>query len=185
MRTAARQSMVGYTMMELVVTMAIVAILVSLAGPSFTSVTNSNRIAGEVNGLLGDLQYARAEAVKEGLPVTVCASTNGTACSGGNTWQGGWIVFADANGNAAVDAGEAILRVQQAFRSTDTFVASNAVAAITFNREGFANGFGAGSLFSLHDATTNVNWTRCLSINVIGLMVTQKKGEIANGVTCS
>jgi len=185
MRTAARQSMLGYTMMELVVAMAIVAILVSLAGPSFTSVTNSNRIAGEVNGLLGDLQYARAEAVKEGLFATVCASTNGTTCSGANAWQSGWIVFSDVNGNATVDGGDAILRVQRAFTSTDTFVPNPAVAAITFNREGFANNFGAGTLFSLHDATSSSNWTRCLSVNVIGLMKTLKYSESANGVVCT
>src|ERR1700722_10336280 len=61
----------GFTLLELLITMSIAAILLTLAVPSFRYVTNSNRIAGEVNGLLGDLQFARAERVKEGGNVTV------------------------------------------------------------------------------------------------------------------
>ena len=76
--------------------------------------TNSNRIAAEINGLLGDLQFARAEAIKEGQTVTVCVSSNGATCAGAavSTWQNGWIVFSDVNNDHTVDAGDAILRVQ-------------------------------------------------------------------------
>ena len=56
----------GFTMVEMLMTMAIATILLTIAVPSFRYVTNSNRIAGELNGLLGDLQFARAEAIKEG-----------------------------------------------------------------------------------------------------------------------
>jgi len=76
----------GFTLTELVVVMSIVAILLSLGVPSYRSITNSYRLSSEVNGLLGDLMYARAEAIKEGQPVTVCASTNGTTCSAGTAW---------------------------------------------------------------------------------------------------
>jgi len=56
----------GFTMIEMLMTIAIATIVMMLAVPSFRYVTNSNRIAGEINGLLGDLQFARAEAIKEG-----------------------------------------------------------------------------------------------------------------------
>src|SRR5271156_5209026 len=126
----------GFTMTELIVTMSIVAILLAIGIPSFKYVTVSNRISTEVNGLLGDMQFARSEAVKEGLPVTVCSSTDGQNCSNGDTtWQSGWIVFLDSNGNQTVDPGETVMRVQNKFSSTDTFVPDNgAFAAITFNR---------------------------------------------------
>src|SRR5208282_3673594 len=121
-----RHSQRGFTMLELVVVMSIVAILMAIAIPSYRNVTNGNRIAAEINGLLGDLQYARGEAVKEGQTVTVCVSSNGTSCSGAAvaTWQNGWIVFSDANNDHTVDGGDVILRVQNTFTSTDTFVAN-------------------------------------------------------------
>ena len=109
-------------MLEVVVVMAIAATLMAIAVPSYRYVTNANRIAAEVNGLLGDLQYARGEAIKEGQTVTVCVSSNGTSCSGAAvaTWQNGWIVFSDANNDHTVDGGDVILRVQNTFTSTDT-----------------------------------------------------------------
>jgi type IV fimbrial biogenesis protein FimT len=176
----------GYTMVELIITVAIGSILLMVAVPTFFWVTNSNRIAAEINGLLGDLQFGRAEAVKEGTPVTVCVSTNGTSCAGAgvNTWQSGWIVFSDVNGNAVVNAGDTILRIQKPFTSTDTFVATNAVSAVTFNRDGYANGIANGTLIELHDKTNNKNWTRCLTINLVGMIASQTYGTTTNGSQC-
>src|ERR1039457_2312011 len=89
----------GFTLIELLTLITIVAILMALAVPSYQYVTNSNRISGEVNGLLGDMQYARSEAIKEGQTVTVCSSTNPTAaaptCAGNAAWQNGWIGCSD------------------------------------------------------------------------------------------
>jgi type IV fimbrial biogenesis protein FimT len=176
----------GFTLVETMIALAVVAILLTIGVPSFRYVTNSNRIAAEINGLLGDMQFARGEAVKEGQPVTVCVSTSGTTCTGGNAWQNGWIVFSDVNGNAVVNtaAGDVVLRVQKTFASTDTFVATNAVAAVTFNRMGYANGIANGTLIKLHDSTGNTNWTRCLSVNLVGMMFSLTNGT-TNGVTCN
>jgi type IV fimbrial biogenesis protein FimT len=167
----------GYTMMELVMTMAIAAILASIAIPGFKYVTNSNRIASEVNGLLGDIQFARSEAVKEGQTVTICSSSSGTGCTSTN-WDGGWIVFLDTNNNKAVNTGEPIIRMQPALGGTDTFVATpGTFHALTFNRMGYApTGSAATINITLHDSTSNTNWTRCVAINPIGSAVTEKHG---------
>jgi type IV fimbrial biogenesis protein FimT len=77
-----------------------------------------------------------------------------------------------------------VLRVQSAF-SGDTFAASNGVAVITFNREGYAVGIANGTVISLHDSTANNNWTRCLSVNLSGLLVSAKFGQPVNGGTCN
>lgn len=180
--TLKRQS--GFTMIEMMMALAVGAILLTIGIPSFRYVTNSNRIAAEINGLLGDMQFARSEAVKEGLPVTVCVSAGGAVCDGTTTWQNGWIVFSDLNGNATVDAGDVILRIQKPFSGTDTFVANHAVGAVTFNREGYANGIATGTLMELHDSTNNHNWTRCLSVNMVGMIVSQTYNTVTNGVTC-
>src|SRR5664279_1763420 len=88
----------GFTVVELLITITLAAILAAIGIPSYRSITNSSRIAGEVNGLLGDLLLGRSEAIKQGLPVTVCISSNGTSCNAaGLTWQSGWIVFLDIN----------------------------------------------------------------------------------------
>jgi type IV fimbrial biogenesis protein FimT len=161
------------------VVVAIVAILMAIGVPSYRYITNSYRMSAEVNGLLGDLQYARSEAIKEGQTVTACVSTTGTTCAGGANinWASGWIVFSDPNGNAAVDAGETVLRVQGAFAGQvpDTFNATNNVTAITYNREGFARtaaGFVATTI-TLQDSTANGIWTRCLVIAPATPLTTQ------------
>jgi type IV fimbrial biogenesis protein FimT len=183
-KVAGSRPATGFTLLELLITMSLAAILLTIAVPSFRYVTNSNRIAGEVNGLLGDLEFARAEAIKEGRTVTVCVSSNGTGCTGSTAWQNGWIVFSDPTDVGVVDPGETILRWQQTFSSTDTFTASNSVSVITFNREGYAIGISNGTLLELHTTPTTNAWTRCLSVNLSGELTTELYGVTNNGVTC-
>jgi type IV fimbrial biogenesis protein FimT len=181
----------GFSLFELVIVMGLVAILATIGIPSFKYVTTSNRISSEVNGLLGDMQYARSEAIKEGLTVTVCASSNPTAsppsCSGSTSWQSGWIIFTDPGSTQTVVAGTPILRAQTAFASTDTLVANNTVEAVSFGRQGLplsgaigAVAFVNSVLFTLHDSTDNSQWTRCLALNTAsstnGLLATEKVG---------
>jgi type IV fimbrial biogenesis protein FimT len=176
----------GFSITELMIVMAIVAILLGIGVPSYRYITNSYRMSAEVNGLLGDLQYARSEAIKEGQTVTTCVSTNGTQCTGGTAWASGWIVFSDVNGNANFGAGDVLLRVQGAFtgRIPDTFNASNNVGSLTFNREGFATtaaGF-PNTTITLRDSTNNGAWTRCLVIAPGTPLSTQT--HVGNPGTC-
>jgi type IV fimbrial biogenesis protein FimT len=170
----------GFTLFELIVVITIVGILTAVGTPTFKYVTASNRIAAEVNGLLGDMQYARSLAVKEGQSVTVCASTDGTSCSGANAWASGWIVFMDPNTNQTHDAGETIMRMQPSFPGGDSFTGGGtpAFTYATFNRMGYApTGQAAVINISLHDSTNNTQWTRCLAVNLIGSVVTEKYGQ--------
>jgi len=168
----------GFTLTELLVVSSIVAILLAIGVPSYRYVTNSSRMSSEINGLLGDVQYARAEAIKEGQPVSLCVSSDGVTCSLSTNWQNGWIVFPDPNQNVTPAAGS-VIRQQSAFTGTtpDTLVANTAVSAISFNRDGFAQSAGGAAfpatILTLHDNTANSVWTRCLAISVVGLAQTE------------
>jgi type IV fimbrial biogenesis protein FimT len=177
-----RSTSSGFTLLELITVIGIAAILMSIAVPSYNYVTTSNRIAGEVNALLGDMQFARSEAIKEGQTVTVCPSSNGTSCLATSAWGSGWIVFSDANDDQAVDsASDIVLRIAPSFaesNSTDTF-SGNGVQAVTFNREGFAAGpagLAGTAILTLHNASNTASFTRCLEVTNTGLLATYTVG---------
>jgi type IV fimbrial biogenesis protein FimT len=172
----------GFTLFELVIVIVVVGILVGLGIPSFKYVTVSNRISAEMNTLVGDLRYARSEAIKEGLPVTVCSSTDGTTCAASSTWNTGWIVFVDANSNQTFNTNnDTLLRVRAGFSttgSTDTLTTSpTALTAFTFNREGYAaTGNTAVVNMQLHAAPVVNTWTRCLQVTPVGALTVEMYG---------
>jgi type IV fimbrial biogenesis protein FimT len=175
-----RRANLGVTLLEMVSVMGIVAILMAVAVPSYNYVTTSNRIAAEINGLLGDLQYARAEAIKEGQFISVCAVSSGTTnCVTASTtpsWTGGWMVFTDADGSGTVGGTDVPIRTQSAFTGSDTLLANNSLSVITFNREGFAVNMTSGTLLTLRATPAVTASTRCLSVEMIGLLTTQRSG---------
>ncbi|MES2353349.1 MAG: GspH/FimT family pseudopilin [Pseudomonadota bacterium] len=172
-----KKTLSGFTLIELIVVIAILGVIMSIAIPFYKDMINPARIVSEINLMTGSLQYARAQAIKEGQPVTVCISTNGTSCGTGTSWKNGWIIFSDPNANAAVDAADTILRKQSAFAGTDTFTSDNGVRSVTFNREGFALGLPANPVtMTIRDVTNKAKWTRCISISLIGQLTAQSTG---------
>lgn len=164
----------GMTLIELLVVVALVAILAMIGVPSYQSVTTSNRMSGEMNGLVGDLQLARAEAIKRGYPVTVCVSSDGATCTGGTNWKNR-ITYSDTNGDSTIQASE-LIKVQALLPGTDTLVSDGGTSAVTFNREGFVSS-PASVLFTLHDASSNSAWTSCLALSKAGQFTQLKAGQ--------
>jgi type IV fimbrial biogenesis protein FimT len=172
--------MAGFTVTEVVMVMTIIGIVAAIGIPSFKYVTTSNRISSEINGLLGDMQFARSLAIKEGQTVTVCSSSDGATCNtgpAGNIWSTGWIVFLDSNGNQQVDPNERVIRVQPPFNGTDTLQSSVSYAATTYNRMGYAPTYTGGTInINLHDSSNTTAWTRCLAITASGSVTTEQFG---------
>jgi type IV fimbrial biogenesis protein FimT len=177
-----RNRVSGFNMIEMLIVIAIAAILLSIAVPSYKYVTTSNRISSEVNSLLGDMQFARYEAIKEGQTITVCPSTDGATCSATNVWNTGWIVQTSNSTGTNYT-----LRYQRAFNSTDTFTSNDSVQSMAFNREGFASGLTVSTItFSLHNASNTSSYTRCLAVGISGMLTTQLNGQTTgSGQVCS
>lgn len=85
----------GFTLVELAVTLAVAAILLALATPSFAELLRRNRLAAANNELVTALNVARAEALRRGRPVAICASSDQRSCAGSTDWGTGWVVFED------------------------------------------------------------------------------------------
>lgn len=174
----------GFTLIELLVVITIVAVLLALGTPSYRYVTNSNRVSAEVNALLGDLQFARSEAIKEGATVTVCPTANPTAnlpvCNPGSTeWDKGWIVTSPT-------VTPNVLRIQQAFANTnDSFFSNGNQTSVTFDRNGFANATpaltNAGATIILKTTPATVTaWIRCVEIQRGGMVGTARYKQDAS-----
>ena len=109
-RTSVLRRNRGFTLIELVVTVSVLAIIVAMAVPSFTSLINANRLATNANELVAAVQLAKMESLRRGMRVGVCESSNGTTCTDGDNWAQ-WITIADVDRDDDFDAADEVLRV--------------------------------------------------------------------------
>jgi len=143
--------------MELMVTLVIAGILASIAAPSFRNVIQNNRMTTQYNDLLASLSLARSEAIKQGEDV-IALSNNGTS------WENGWTVFIDDDGDGVVDNAE-IIRVNANLSGNNTLTFPS--DRITYASSGLATGSNNGDLFSLCD-DRNESYAKGLVINTTG-----------------
>lgn len=141
----------GFTVIELMITIVIVAILLTIGVPSMQNLIMDNRVTTAANTFLTELNLARSEAVKRGARVVVCRTNAPNAappvCGAGtaNTWTEGWVSFVDDNQDGAYDAGEVLVRISEGVEG-DLVLMADATAETTliFNADGsFGNGANA------------------------------------------
>jgi type IV fimbrial biogenesis protein FimT len=135
----------GFTAIELMVVVAIVAILSALAAPSFRDLMDGWRVRSALEEITNTIYYARSEAIKRGGRVSVRKNC-GTGTN--QEWQCGWIVFTDANSNGALNTAapdlDVVLQTIPMQRGTNVNNLSGA-AFFTLDRWGQINALGAAS----------------------------------------
>ena len=135
LRTGAVFSIAGFSLLELLVTIAVGAILATIAIPSYRSLVNNTSNTAQINELVGALNYARSTAVARGSSVAVCASSDQTHCENVDDWHRGWIVYVDAGGSSNARPTK-VLRVHRAL-SSGVHLINDASHPISFNSSGF------------------------------------------------
>jgi type IV fimbrial biogenesis protein FimT len=164
----------GFTMIELMATVAIAGILMTLAAPSFRTFILNNRIVTQANTLVTALNTARSEAINRGVRITVCKSSTGSACTTSGNWETGWIVFTDpADAGTYNSASEEILRVGEALEGSNTLRASTDFSnLISYLPGGFSHDDGSFRLCDERGASD----MRVISISATGRIQSEKGG---------
>lgn len=134
-------STAAFTLMEMMITIAIAAILFSAALPSIQSIIQNNRIQSYSSNLQSALAFARSEATKRSTPVSVCPAGDANLNSCGTDWTLGWIIFTNPDQNTvyANSATEILLKTESALSTTTTITTAPSTSVLTYTSQGFAN----------------------------------------------
>ncbi|MGN7839780.1 GspH/FimT family pseudopilin [Stenotrophomonas sp. 22385] len=159
----------GFTLIELMVTISVVAILAAIAFPSFQSVIRSNRVAAAHNELIGMVNLARSDAIRNNQGGVVCGSSDGTTCNG--QWGAGMMAFSDTNGDGVFTTGEAVLRFSAVNRA---LAVTGPSAPIAFDARGRRRA-GANQVVTLRPTSCGSQpLLSTLTINASGQVTTVK-----------
>lgn len=149
--TTASRTSKGFTLVELMIVLAIVSIMLGTGAPAMSSVIRSVQLGNASNDLLWSLLVARSEAVKRKSRVTVCKSGDGHSCTQGGSWEQGWLVFQDADDDGQPTQGERILQyappLSAEMRMTGNLPLANYVSyGPTGTTKSLNGGFQAGTI---------------------------------------
>ena len=139
----------GFTLYELMVTLLIVGVVLSLGIPNMSAYTKNSRMTSTANDLHASFQLARSEASRAKTNITICASANSMAADAncGGTWDQGYIVFIDDDGDLLrAGATETILRAHPAIATGVTLATANDATYFSFASTGLGRGNIGGNI---------------------------------------
>lgn len=129
---------VGFSLVELMVTIAIAAILAMVAVPMMQGVIAGQSTSAEANDLSSMIRLAHSEAIKRGVSVSICASSNpdNNPPSCGDSWSTGWVVFTDVDGDGNLDDDDTVVKVHSTGSGISSVTESAGVGVVTFLANG-------------------------------------------------
>ena len=158
----------GITVIELLITISIIAITLSLAIPGYSSLTHKNDIRAASEVLHTTLNVARIEAVKRRQPIRICPTADGATCRDDGDWSGGWLVFDDANTNGQPDGLELIQVVDSLEHGVAIQVSASINEYLQFEPTGIANGnAGFGGEFRICHENSNA-YSQLMGVSAAG-----------------
>lgn len=162
----------AFTLIELIITLAVAAIVLAAGIPAFNRFIAANSAAADTNEVVSAVNFARSEAVKRGTWVSMCPANSALDACAAGAWQNGWLIFQDANGNGTYESGnDTLIRTQSApGGSTSLSATANSVRF-----RGSGNAVAAVS-FTVRPATCNGDMERTVNVRLTGLVNTSKTG---------
>lgn len=115
----------GFTLVELMVTLSVAAILLTVGVPGMRDLIANNRLTATTNLFVSSLNIARSEAIKQARNATVCASASPYTSCNGTSWQQGWIVWVDTDQDGNLDAPGEVIRTVQALSTSIQIASTN------------------------------------------------------------
>ncbi|WOI25913.1 GspH/FimT family pseudopilin [Cobetia amphilecti] len=159
----------GFTLIELMITLAILVITITIAVPAWQGVVARNAVTGTAETLVTSINYARSEAVASGNDITLCPlNAQGDACMNSTSWSNGWAVVQGSQAEARASLGDDLLRV---FDAAITVQAG--VAGVTFDDQGATS----DSTWLLVCDQSGGQGHRQLELTPIGRVVTETYGS--------
>jgi type IV fimbrial biogenesis protein FimT len=122
----------GFTLIELIITTLILAIILAFAIPSFKETIDKNQVLVAANDLLSDIRLARNEAITQNTPMTLCSSTNGTSCTA-TYFSKGWIILRNSD-NAIISVREKLSGADQMQNLDSGDIHSNGITYLPSGR---------------------------------------------------
>lgn len=156
----------GFTLIELMISIVVMAVLVAVAGPSFVDLIRNNRIQTGADNFFTALISVRSEALKRNQRVVLCKSSNGSSCSTSDGWEQGWLSFVDEDADNTLDTGEPIIHVSDGLHAGYTLSAGgNFANYIAYKQDGTPSGF---DTFVLCDPDADLSSAREILVNIVG-----------------
>lgn len=160
----------GFTLIELMITLAILGVILGLAAPAMSDFVTRQRVSGQANELMLALAYARSEAVKQGTDVAVLPATNA-----GSGWTDGWCVGpATTMSNCADDDRLRNFAAAKSVGLSSTYLQSGTGVTLFFKRDGTCPNCSSSFTITSTKLKATGDDARCIDISLLGRTTLRK-----------
>lgn len=163
-----KNTQTGFTLPELMITLLVASIVMTVAIPSFQDFIMKNRLTTQINQFITSINLARSEAIKRGETITLCSSNDQSTCTA-STWESGWIVK---------DSSDEVLRVYDSLSGDNALSNADSLTSISFRADGFFSG--TSTTFTLCSNGVSGEQGRQIMINATG-----RPNLVSPNPTCS